>query len=156
MYNFLSKNGQLIAFGLGALLTVVFLLIVFSGAEDFSLLSKSEQMETTIFNFGLGSAIALTAICAVAALLFGLIFMILNLKNSLRAIIGIIAIVVIFVIGYSVADPNSSGSLGQTILEFGVQDGASKFISGAMITTGVLGAIAIAGLILFEIYNLIK
>jgi len=156
MYNFLSKNGQLIAFGLGALLTVVFLAIVFSGAEDFSLLSKKEQMQTGIFNFGLQSAIALTAICAVAALIFGLIYMVLHFKSSLRAIIGIAVIAIIFIIGYSVADPNSTGSLAQTILEFGVQDGASKFISGAMITTGVLGAIAIAGLILFEIYNLVK
>ena len=55
MYNFLSRYGQLIAFGLGALLTVIFLATAFSSAEEFNALSESKQMETSIFNFGLYS-----------------------------------------------------------------------------------------------------
>ena len=156
MYKFLSKYGQLSAFLLGALITVIFLISVFSGAETFSQLPEEEQVQSGIFNFGLYGAIALIVICAILALFFGLVYTVLHPKQSMKAIIGIVALIVIFFIGYSAADPDASGALAQTILEFNIQDTASKLISAGIITTGVLGGLAVASLILFELYNIVK
>jgi len=156
MYNFLSRYGQLIAFGLGALLTVIFLATAFSSADEFNALSDSEQMETTIFNFGLYSAIILTVACAAAILIAGLIFTALNLKNSLKALIGLAVIIIIFFIAYNMADPKGAGSLARTILEEGIQDKSSRFISGAISTALVLGIGAIVAFVVSEVSNLFK
>jgi hypothetical protein len=156
MYNFLSKYGQLAAFLLGALITAIFLVSVFSGSSDFSAMPEEEQMQSSIFNFGLYSALALIVICAIIALAFGIFYMIFHFRQSLKAVIGIVVLVVIFIIGYSIADPDGTGQLAQTILEENVQDTASKVISAGMTTTFVLGILAIASLVLFEIYNLVK
>ncbi len=156
MYKFLSKYGQLSAFLLGALVTLIFLISVFSGADTFSQLPEEEQMQSGIFNFGLYSAIGLIVICAIIALFFGIVFLIFNPKQSMKALIGIGLLAILFVVGYSVADPDASGRLAQTILEFNVQDAASKMISAGLITTLILGALAIASLVLFELYNIVK
>lgn len=156
MYNFLSRYGQLIAFGLGALLTVIFLATAFSNAEEFNALKESEQMETSIFNFGLYSAIVLTILCAAAILIAGLIFTALNVKNSLKALIGLAVIIIIFFIGYNMADPKGTGSLARTILEEGIQENSSRFISGAISTALVLGGGAILAFVASEVSNLFK
>lgn len=156
MYNFLSRYGQLIAFGLGALLTVIFLATAFSSAEEFNALSESEQMETSIFNFGLYSAIILTIACAAAILIAGLIFTALNVKKSLKALIGLAVIVIIFFIAYNMADPKGTGSLARTILEEGIQANSSRFISGAISTALVLGGGAILAFVVSEVSNLFK
>ncbi len=156
MYNFLSRYGQLIAFGLGALLTVIFLATAFSSAEEFNALSESKQMETSIFNFGLYSAIVLTIACAAAILIAGLIFTVLNVKNSLKALIGLAVILIIFFISYNMADPKGTGSLARTILEEGIQANSSRFISGAISTALVLGGGAILAFVASEVSNLFK
>ena len=156
MYNFLSRYGQLIAFGLGALLTVIFLATAFSSADDFNALTEAEQTETTIFNFGLYSAIILTIACAAAILIAGLIFTVLSPKNSLKALIGLGVIIIIFFIAYSTADPKGTGSLARTILEEGIQANSSKFISGAISTALVLGGGAVVAFVVSEVLNLFK
>lgn len=156
MYKFLSKYGQLSAFLLGALITVIFLVSVFSGAEEFSALTEEEQMQTNMFNLGLYSALVLIVVCAIIALLFGIVYMITHFKQSLKTVISIVILIAIFVIGYMIADPDGSGQLAQTILEFNVRDTPSKLISAGLTTTFVLGILAIASVALFEVYNLVK
>ncbi|NBB88347.1 MAG: hypothetical protein GVX96_00975 [Bacteroidetes bacterium] len=156
MYNFLSRYGQLIAFGVGAILTAIFLATAFSNAEEFNTLSESDQMETGIFNFGLYSAIVLTIACAAAILIAGLIFTVLSPKNSIKAIIGLGVILIIFFLAYSTADPKGTGSLARTILEEGIQEKSSKFISGAISTALVLGAGAVLAFVASEVLNLFK
>jgi hypothetical protein len=156
MYNFLSRYGQLIAFGLGALLTVIFLATAFSSADDFNALTEAEQTETTIFNFGLYSAIILTIACAAAILIAGLIFTVLSPKNSIKALIGLGVILIIFFVAYSTADPKGTGSLARTILEEGIQANSSKFISGAISTALVLGGGAVLAFVVSEVLNLFK
>ena len=43
MYKFLTKNGQLIAFGLGALITIIFLGVALSGMDEFNSLGFDEK-----------------------------------------------------------------------------------------------------------------
>lgn len=100
MYNFLSKNGQLVAFGLGVLLVIIFLAIAVPGASgvNFKDMSDAEVYNTSMFDFGIGIARILTIICAVAMVGFGLYQVLTNIKGSLKGIIGVVAIVVLFFI----------------------------------------------------------
>jgi hypothetical protein len=54
------------------------------------------------------------------------------------------------------ADPKGIGSLARTILEEGIQEGSSRFISGAISTALVLGAGAVLALVVSEVSNLLK
>ncbi|MEL6718757.1 MAG: hypothetical protein AAFO82_13030 [Bacteroidota bacterium] len=157
MYQFLSKNGQTIAFGLGILLTAIFLISALGGIEQFDMLGKEEQYQTTIFDSGFWSVIILTIICFAAAVLFGLGQMLGNFKGALKGIIGIAALAAIFFIIYSSVDPTAdSASVMKEVENFNVTDGQSKFISGALVTTIVLSLLALATFVVFEIINLFK
>ena len=58
MYNFLAKHGQLVAFGLGVLITAGFLMSVMGGIEDFTATAEDQRNQSNIFNFGLYAVIA--------------------------------------------------------------------------------------------------
>ena len=136
MYQFLAKNGQTFAFGLGIVLTAIFLISALGGLEQFDMLGKEVQYETTIFDIGFYAVIVLTILCFVAAVVFGLGQMISNPKSALKGIVGIAALAAIFFIIYSSVDPGAdSAGVLKEVENFNVTDGASKFISGALITT---------------------
>ncbi|MEO0779129.1 MAG: hypothetical protein AAF146_21365 [Bacteroidota bacterium] len=67
MYKFLVRNGQLLAFGVGILFTVIFLGSVLGGLDSFNSLAEEEQSTTGIFDFGLVAAIALAILCVIEA-----------------------------------------------------------------------------------------
>ena len=136
MYQFLAKNGQTFAFGLGIVLTAIFLISALGGLEQFDMLGKEVQYETTIYDIGFYAVIVLTILCFVAAVVFGLGQMISNPKSALKGIVGIAALAAIFFIIYSSVDPGAdSAGVLKEVENFNVTDGASKFISGALITT---------------------
>ena len=103
MYQFLVKNGQRLAFGIGLLVTVIFLVNVLSGMEEFSALPDDERSTTGIFNFGLSGAIALAIIAAISMVLFGLYHILSNFRTSVKGLIGVALLVVVFIIAYSTA-----------------------------------------------------
>ncbi|MEM9886356.1 MAG: hypothetical protein AAF849_10720 [Bacteroidota bacterium] len=157
MYQFLSKNGQTIAFGLGVVLTAIFLISAFGGIEKFNMLPEEEQWQTNIFNIGFYAVIALTILCFAAALLFGVGQMFGDLKGALKGIIGIAALVVIFFIVYSAVDPAAdSAGVMKEIKQFELTDGQSKFISAGLVTTIILSLVALATFVVFEVINLFK
>jgi magnesium-transporting ATPase (P-type) len=155
MYEFLNKNGQLLAFGLGALVTVIFFIAVFNGLEGFNQLSEADQKESNIFNIGLIFAIVFTGLCFLLWLLFSVFHIADNPKGSIRGLIGVAVIAVVFFIIYSMAKP-ATGSVLQTMRDFDVSEGTGKLISGALGTTFILLIGAAATFILFEIRNLFK
>lgn len=156
MYKFLTKNGQLLAFGLGVLITILFLINVIPGLEEFNMLSKEEKPTTNIFNLGLAGAIALAVIAAVAAVLFGVINTITNFKGSIKGLIGVGILLVVFFVLYSMATPETSGPLVSTLEEFNVTEGQSKFISGAINTSLILAGVAAAAFVISEVRNFFK
>ncbi len=157
MYNFLAKNGQALAFGVGALLTVIFLLSAFSGLEQFNMQSREDQWTTNIFNIGFYAAIILTVLCLVAAVVFGLLQMAGSPKSALRGLIGIAALLGIFFLIYSSVDPSAAPADVQAVeKQFEVTAQQSKFISGSIITTAVLAGIALVTFLVFEVINLFK
>ncbi|MFK7807819.1 MAG: hypothetical protein AB8F74_08495 [Saprospiraceae bacterium] len=140
MYNFLVKNGQLVAFGLGLLITIIF----FAGALG----GDSPDR----FNFGLMVAIALAILCAIAMVLFGLYQVVTNPKGSLKGIITFGILLALFGILYSTGDTTVSPAMK----EFNVSPGVGKFISGAIMTTAILAAATAASFALSEIRNFFK
>lgn len=156
MYKFLTRNGQLLAFGLGVLITVVFLISVLPNLEEFNAQGVDEQKLTNIFNSGLASVIALTILGAAAAIVFGILQTFTNLKASMKGLIGVGILLVVFFVAYAMSTPETGGPLLETIREFNITDGQSKFISGALLTTLILIGGAAAAFVISEIRNFFK
>ena len=156
MYQFLTKNGQLLAFGLGLVIAVIFLLSVFGGVDTFDALPKEEKGTTTIFNFGLMAAIALTVLCFIAALVFGIWQLIQHPKGSIKMLIGLGVMLVIFFIFFGSAQDETSGKLFELVQENNISSTQNKFITGALWTGVVLALLAAGTFVVSEVRNLFK
>jgi hypothetical protein len=180
MYSFLSRYGQLIALGLGAFITIVFFAIIGASGSTFSDLAdkdlplrqyNAELSKYSMFNFGIIATGLLILVCAAATFVFGILGIVTDFKSSKKALIGAGVILVIFIIAYFAA--NSSGdsdSVLQVIDKMNkksfddvgnatintVTSGRSSYISASMITTAILGFLALISMIAFEIWNLFR
>jgi len=157
MYKFLTRNGQTIAFGIGLLITLLFLGIIFGGLEEFSAIPETDEkrFETGIFDFGIYAAIALVVVCAAAMLIFGVIQVASDPKGSLKGIIGLVAIIAVFFIAQATAGVDSE-SLDVIKKEFEVTPGQSSTISGFIGTALVMAGIAALTFVGSEIRNFFK
>ncbi|TXB63310.1 hypothetical protein [Phaeodactylibacter luteus] len=161
MYKFLTKNGQTLAFGLGVVITAIFLISVVSNMGEFTAMAEEKQAETTIFDFGLYGAIALSIVAAIAMVLFGLVQVATSFKSSMKGILGFVALLVIFFVSYSMTDTNVSPYIQGAIDKFEqggavFTEGNLKFISGGISTTVILVILAAAAFVISEISNLFK
>ena len=156
MYNFLVKNGQSLAFIIGTVITVLFLVFALSGMEEFSNTPEEMQDQTNIFNFGISSAVGLTIIAFVGWVLFSLFQIVTNLGGSLKGVLGAAVLVGVFLVAYFTATVETSGPIYEAAVKQGVTDGNSKFISGGITTALILVAVAAISFILFEIRNFFK
>lgn len=162
MYNFLVKNGQALAFGLGALLVVIFFLAVLPNSSGFMDLPREEQYATSMFDFGLYASVGLILITFVAMLGFGLFHIFSDLKGSVKGLIGFAALIAVFVIAYSATSTDVTPAIAESIEKFKVSQEADisgsqlKMIGGGITTALVLSVVAFASFIVFEIINLFK
>lgn len=165
MYQFLTKNGQALAFGLGLVLIVLFLLFALptAGEYQFDTMENEQIREVSIFNFGLWSAIILTVIAAAAMIIFGVAQVASNFKKSFVGILGFLALLVIFFIGYSISDGEpETARLAAAIQNFETSQqtdltpGNLKFISGGIITSLVLMGLAVIALVVTGVINFFK
>ena len=163
MYKFLTKNGQTISFVVGAILVILFYVLVVSDKnyETFSLMDMDgvkdpERYKFTMFNFGLMITVALIVIGAVLMLGFGLFQAVTNLKGSLGAIAGLAVIAIIFAIGYSTTEIETSGQVYASAMKFELEDGTRKFVGGSIMTGLALIALATVGIVVSEIRNFFK
>ena len=157
MYKFLTKNGQLIAFGVGAFLILIFIVVAFSGLDEFHSLEAQDLGHTSdAFNAGINAAIALIILCTVAMLFFGLYQVLSNLKNSLKGLIGFGAIILVYIVAANMAPMETTGIVAATIKEFNVSPAANSWISGGIITTLVLLGGAALAFIVSEVLNFLK
>ena len=155
MYKLLTKNGQLFAFGLGILLVVITLVSILTGiGDDFDGLERAKQFESTAFNFGLYVSFALIVLTVIIMVAFGLMQVFGNLKGSMVGLIGLGVIAVLFFVTKSMASPTLSEAIADKFPA--VTDGISTTISGAITTTLILLAVAVAAFILSEIRNFFK
>lgn len=156
MYQFLTKNGQLLAFGLGLVIAVIFLLSVFGGIDTFDAMPKEEKGTTGIFNFGLMAAIGLTILCFVAAVAFGLLQLIQHPKGSMKMLVGLAGILVIFFIFFASTQDVTSGKLFELVQENNITSTQNKFITGALWTGVILAFLAAGTFVVSEVRNLFK
>lgn len=172
MYAFLNKYGQALAFGIGVLITVIFLGGIMSADDSvFEVLSSDsnanqpEKYVTNIFNFGMYAAIFLIIVAFAAALIAGVIQMAQNPKGSLKGIIGLIVLLLIVFIGYSTANgevSNESEEIQNAINKFvdsqeaTFTSGNLKFISGAILAALVMIGLSIATLVIFGVRSIFK
>ena len=156
MYKFLAKNGQALAFGLGILVTAIFLLMALPNTD---LIDTENPQNVNIFNFGLQATIALIIIAALAMILFGLFQVISTFRTSWKGILGFAILIVIFIVAYSTANSslaNEVQAIQAAAADAGVTDANLKFIGGSIITLLILVIVAVAAFVIFEIINFFK
>lgn len=157
MYKLLSKNGQTFGFLLGAVITLLFVLIMSAGWGSFSAMGDSpERYNTTIFNFGIFAAIALIIIGLVIVILFGVFQLSSNPKGALRGIIGVAVLAGIFLLTYSTASAEATGPLAKSVEAAGVSGNGLKLIGGGIATALILSLLAGAAIVISELRNFFK
>ena len=157
MYKFLVRNGQLLAFGLGTLFTVIFLVGVLGGLEGFNALSEEEQGTTSIFNFGLYAVAAMAIACVVALVVFGIYHTVTDFKSARSGLIGVGVLLVLFFVARAAAPAtNLGGHLDDIVKETSVTDAVSGNIGGGIAFTLLLLGIAGVAFVFSEIRNFFK
>lgn len=164
MYKFLNKNGQSLAFGLGLLVTIIFMVGAFptAGNFDFENMSDEEISKVGIFNFGLKAAIVLVVLTILALLFFGLFQIFTDLKGSVKGLIGMAVLAILFIAAYSMADGVATGSILGAVEKFAasgngtITEGNLKFIGGGIATTAILLVVAGASFAIAEIINFFR
>ncbi len=159
MYKYLTKNGQLIAFGVGGLITIIFIVVAFSGLDEFNSLGKDERPGSDNFNFGISASIFLIVVCFFLMLGFGIYQVATNFKSSMKGIIGFAVIVLIFIIASSMV-PESIEEIPQYIskpmMKYDVTLANYGFISGGIMTAVLLFVGAVLAFVGSEIFNFFK
>ncbi len=156
MYQFLTKHGQLGAFGLGFVVIAIFVFSVSSGIDAFDALPEEDQGNSTVFDLGIKMTIVLFVICAGAALLFALYDVATNPKAAIKGIISFIVLGVLFAILYNTSEVETSGPVAASVEKFGLTDNASKLVSAGIKSTLILAGIAVAAFVISEVRNLFK
>jgi hypothetical protein len=164
MYDFLVKKGLTLAFIIGTIITVIFLVIAVNGINGAGLAGvdlterKADIPSMNFFNFGLWAAIILTLVCFGLLLLFILVDIGKFPKQMGRAILAVVALIVVFV-GLTMSSTAESGPLWDKLYnnpDFAFTPGVSKFVSGGLKTTGILTVLAVLIMIGAEIRNSFK
>lgn len=158
MYNFLTKNGTALAFGLGILGVLIFYGSIAGGYGDFAAIAEEEQAaspEGDIFLPGMYFTAFLIAVAFAAAVLFGIYQVATNPKGALKGIIGVVALAVIFGILYTTASEAIDPKYNTADFNF-ADGGVSKYVGGALKTTIALAGLAFVGLLVSEIRNFFK
>ena len=163
MYNFLSKNGQLVAFLLGVVLVVIFLAIAVPGAGDyyFDSMDDAELFGVNVFNFGILAAIALSVICAAGIILFGLYHVASNPKGSIKGILGVLVIAALMFLFYTMASGSADHDTIKGAIEKYETSAEGRFISegnlkwiGSSIRMGLMMAgLAFVALVIMPIIS---
>lgn len=165
MYNFLLKRGQLFALLLGVGVVAIYLFSVLGGlssagystSDDLNQILKSNpNADFSFFDAGMYLTMALIALAVALALLFGIIQLFKSPKSSLKIIIGVAVLAILFFALMNMSEAETTGKIGELVQKFDVSEAASKFISGGLKTTFVLGAAAFLFMFFGEIRNLFK
>lgn len=156
MYEFLTKRGEMLAFGLGILLVLIFLGTAIPNLDDFNALPEDQQKTSGVFDLGLWLAIILLIVTAVVAIGAGLWHLILNPKGSIKVLAGIGVLAAILLIFYATSEAETTGRIAEVAQDFEVGANASKFISGAIKTSLALCGLSALAFVVGELYNTFK
>lgn len=159
LFDFLRKNGERSAFGLGVVLVLIFL---FTGIMPASGVAKESLYEASFFDFGIGIAIVLAVICAAMLLLFGIAHIAMNIKTSWKGLAGFIAVILLMVVFYNTAsgDPNEHATISGAIAKYmegaegrTISEGNLKWIGSAARMGVVMIGLAFVSLIVMPLIS---
>lgn len=166
MYSFLNKHGQMLAFGLGVLITVIFFGTILSSSELDSVgpqMGAEAAYNTSLFDFGLGVSILLTVLAAAAMVIFGVSQMAGNIKGSMKGLLGLALVAALMFVAYASSPAEADHpTIEKAINTFESSQGTElsvgnlKFIGGAITTALVLLAASFAALIGFGIRSIFQ
>ncbi|MCR9290903.1 MAG: hypothetical protein NXI23_26330 [Bacteroidetes bacterium] len=155
-YKFLTKNGQVVAFGFGLLMVLIFYGAVSSGLEEFSMVPQDEQaksVEGDIFMPGITLTVWLIILAAVAIIGFGIYHIVTDPKGAIKGIIGLVALLVVFGIAYATSSSEISEGWNT---EDVITPSISQYVEGSIKTTGILIGVALVAFVGSEIRNFFK
>ena len=136
MYNLLMKNGQVMAFGLGVLVVLIFLFQMFGGTPD---------ANNSGLSFGISASMFFIVFCAIAAAGFAVYQNLGNVKGLIPSVIALLGtLFVLFRFANFVFGKAAEVVANDELLANGLTAGEDSFVS-----TGVsigLGMFALAGL----------
>ncbi len=162
MYNLLTKKGQLFAFLLGAISTVIVVGSIIGNANK-SMLDNPEAAKmapeianTGILNTGLNITVLLLVIALAAVVIFGAINLLTNIKGSLKFVIGFAILIIMFFVLKSTAEHETVGKIVETMTEFNIDESLSKGISAAIKGTIGMAIVAVGSMVVFEVLNIFK
>lgn len=157
MYKLFSKYGLLLAFVIGLIFTLIFLIPVLSGIpEGFSELASEEQAATNVFDVGLKATIGLLVATVIILVLASLWNVVKNPKGAIMGIIGIAVLLILMFVLYSTTADISNSRVLAAMDEFNVSQNLAKWISAFLKGSFILAGAAIVLMVLGEIRNLFK
>jgi hypothetical protein len=162
MYKLLTQKGQLFAFLLGAISTVIVVGSILSNSNKHLLEAPDaakragEIADTGILNTGLGVVTALLFLTLAITVIFGVLHLATNFKQSIKFIAGFAVLIILFMVLKGTAVHETTGTLVETMKTFNIDEGLSTGISAAIKGTIVMTIIAVGSMIVFEIINIFK
>ncbi|MEM6394934.1 MAG: hypothetical protein AAF741_01205 [Bacteroidota bacterium] len=162
MYEFLKNKGQILALGVGAVISVLFIILFFT-TGDAALTAESpdaEKYASSSLSFGISATLLLLGICAAAALIFGVMQVADNPKGSMKGLIGLGIVAVLVILGVATASgsPEADGPmLIESVANFNdasggeMSSGTYKFIGGSIVASLILLVLAVGSLLFFGV-----
>ncbi len=155
-YQFLKKFGVSIGFSLGALLSVVIILIIISGFPEGATIE--ELYQSAIFNPAINISLALIIIAFLAAIIGPTIYTALNFKDSIKFLIALAVMVVLYLISSAMGATPTNQEL---VFFQGVDNQHLKaedvaFVDGLLIFTGIMIFMTLASLVFMGVWGFLK
>ncbi len=166
MYDFLSRRGPALGFGLGLVIVLIFVLTMSTSnqVEEATRLMSSDQPVTTadvepitMFNTGLYGSYFLIIVSGILAIFLSLLNALRgNPKDLLKFGAGVLILAIILGVAYAMAPTEHGYVLQRTMEQFDISSRESAFISTAI--NGAIGLLGIGFLALFasELRNIFK
>lgn len=172
MYKFLSRNGQLVTWIVGAVIVVAFFGTAFNAPDTLgpqifkdgtTPLPASEILDKLVnihyFDVGFFATYALLGLAVAATLLLSLFNFVRNFSmDSLKNMIPVLVILVVFFIAYSTYQPEISDAYAvkKARVDFEVGANASQIVSGGITAALFALGAAFVSLVVLELFNFVK
>jgi hypothetical protein len=150
----INKIVQFIMYGLLGLSVVMIIIFFMSGLETQTFANAKEYSFPSFTNGLMYWSYFLLGFAIIITVLFALFMTITDFASAKGALIGFIAVVLVLGISYGVASSEIPTFFNSE--KFGITASVSKLIGGGLISTYVLGAIAIVGILITEISKSFK
>ena len=154
MYNFLLRNGTTIAFVIGFLASAILVIALFSsGAAEYASDDHANLYPIGSFQTAVTIGVIFVVLGLVTIILGGLFGLITNPRASLKFLMGFVVLAVLVGILYAISKEETSGVMRNLVEEYDIKGTISRLISGGILATLILMAIAFITVILAEIRN---